>query len=237
MDIKVIISNQDEVGKTVKKLGYKFEDINEDVIDFKYNSGDAIVVICRHESSAKMPSLTVHHPGNPGKETMGGDPFTLGIAFPRLITSIYREIIKIPINIDKTFEATHHGPTSLKIPVVFAEVGSDKSFWSNENLVRNLVEAVLKGIENINSTNCENVIAGIGGPHYEHRISKFALASCISHIISKHYISEINSNIIDQILEKSIDKPDTILFDSINKKTREKILSFVNSNKISIKSI
>ncbi|AWR96535.1 D-aminoacyl-tRNA deacylase [Acidianus sulfidivorans JP7] len=237
MNIKILISNQDEVGKTVKKLGYKFEEINEDVIDFNYNSADAIVVICRHESSAKIPSLTVHHPGNPGKETMGGQPFSLGIAFPKLITSIYREIIKIPIEIDKVFEATHHGPTSLNIPVVFAEVGSDKSFWNNENIVRNLVEAVLRGIENLDNIDCEKIITGIGGPHYAYNISKLAIKSCISHIISKHYISEINSNIMNQLLERSINKPNTIVFDSVNKKNREKILSLIYSNKISIESI
>lgn len=237
MDIRVIISNQDEVGKTIKKLGYKFEEINEDVIDFKYSSGDAAVVICRHESSSKIPSLTVHHPGNPGKNTMGGDPFTLAIAFPRLITAIYREISKIDVQIDKVFEATHHGPTSLPIPIIFAEIGSDKEFWSNEKLVKSLVEAVLKGIDSLENTECESIIAGLGGPHYEYNISKLAISSCIAHIISKHYISELNSNIFNQLLEKSLEKPNTIILDSINKKVREKILSLIDSNKISIKSI
>lgn len=237
MDIRVLISNQDEVGRSIKKLGYKFEEINEDVIDFKYEAGDAIVVICRHESASKKPTLTVHHPGNPGRNTMGGEPYTLGIAFPRLITSIYREITKIEINIDKVFEATHHGPTSLKIPVVFAEIGSDKEFWNNEKLVKSFVDAVLKGIEKLDETECESIIAGIGGPHYEYNISKLAFNSCISHIISKHYISELNSNLMNQVLEKSIEKPNTLIFDSINKETREKILSLIDRNKISIKSL
>lgn len=237
MDIRILISDQDEVGKTVKKLGYRFEEISEDVVDFKYNSGDAVIVICRHESLSKKPSITVHHPGNPGRTSMGGEPYTLGIAFPRLITSIYREIVKINIDIDKVFEATHHGPTSLKVPVIFAEIGSDKEFWSNESLVKMLVEAVLKGIQNLEKTNCESVIAGIGGPHYAYNISKLALSSCISHIISKHYIADLNSNVITQIIEKSLEKPDTIIFDSVNKQTREKILSLINSDKISVKSI
>jgi D-aminoacyl-tRNA deacylase len=237
MNIKVIISNVDAVGKTVRKLGYKFEEINEDVIDFKYNSGDAIVVICRHESSAKIPSLTVHHPGNIGNKTMGGEANKLGIAFPRLITSIYREISKIDINIDKVFEATHHGPTYQTVPVIFAEVGSSEEYWNNEKLVKNLVDAVLRGIERLEETTCDNVILAFGGPHYAHNVSKLAMKSCISHIISKHYISELNSNVIQQALEKTINKIDTILFDSLNQKSREKILSLINSNNISIKSI
>ena len=237
MDIRILISNVDAVGRTVKKLGYKFEEINEDVIDFKYNSGDAIVVICRHESSAGIPSLTVHHPGNIGNKTMGGEPNKLGIAFPRLITSIYREISKINVEIDKVFEATHHGPTYQTVPVIFAEIGSSNEYWSNEKLVKNLVEAVIRGVENLEDTNCNNVILTFGGPHYARNVSKLATNSCISHIISKHYISELNSNIVQQALERTIDKIDTVLFDSLNQKTREKILSWINSNNISIKSI
>ncbi len=237
MNIKILISNIDAVGKTVKRLGYKFEDINEDVIDFKYNSGDAIVVICRHESSAGIPSLTVHHPGNVGNKAMGGEPNKLGIAFPRLITSIYRQMLNININIDKVFEATHHGPTYQTVPVIFAEIGSSEEFWNNEKLVKSLVEAVLRGIDNVEEATCDNTILAFGGPHYAHNVSKLARNSCISHIISKHYISELNSNIIQQALERTINKIDTILFDSLNQKSREKILSLINSNNISVKSI
>ncbi|BDC18316.1 D-aminoacyl-tRNA deacylase [Acidianus sp. HS-5] len=237
MDIRILISNVDAVGKTIKRLGYKFEEINDDVIDFKYNSGDAIVVICRHESSAGIPSLTVHYPGNIGNKAMGGEPNKLGIAFPRLITSIYREILKINVNIEKVFEATHHGPTYQTVPIVFAEIGSNEEFWNNEELTKNLVEAVLKGIENLEETACDNVILAFGGPHYARNVSKLAVNSCISHIISKHYISDLNSNIVQQAFEKTINRVDTILFDSLNQKTREKILSLINSNNISVKSI
>lgn len=110
MDIKLVYSTLDPVGVTIKKLGYRFEEINEDVTDFHYENGEAIVIFSRHESKAGIPSLTVHYPGNPSEEIMGGEPKKLGIAYPRLLTSILREIKKIDLNIEKTMEATHHLP-------------------------------------------------------------------------------------------------------------------------------
>ncbi|EWG07507.1 MAG: hypothetical protein ASUL_03324 [Candidatus Aramenus sulfurataquae] len=232
MNIKVIVSEKDPVGQTAKKL-FGFDSVEEDVTDFTYDKADAIVILSRHESSAGIPSLTVHFPGNPSDKAMGGKPKTLGVAFPRLLTSIYRELLKIDVPIDKVIEATHHGPT-LDKPVVFAEIGSDVSYWTNQELVRKLAEAVLRGVENYENVTCDKVVLGLGGPHYSKLFSNLAKSSCISHIISKHYLTEIDSNIILQAIEKSIDKVDTIVFDSINRDLRQKILSYIGTYNISV---
>jgi len=236
MDIKVIYSLSDPVGKTIRKLGYKFEEIEEDVIDFRYEKGDAIVIFSRHESSANVPSLTVHHPGNPSDKIMGGEPRKLSFSFPSLLTSIFREIRTINVGIEKAIEATHHGPTYQRIPVIFVEVGSSEEYWTNENIVRELVEATLRGIDNYTNIQCENRIVGFGGSHYTPYFSQLAEKECIGHIISKYYLKELSDDVILQTISKSIEKINEVIFDNVNSKIREKITSVLKNYNLEFKS-
>ena len=236
MDIRVIYSLSDPVGKTIKKLGYKFEEIEEDVIDFRYEKGDAIVIFSRHESSAKVPSLTVHYPGNPSDKVMGGEPRKLSFSFPSLLTSIFREIRTINIEIEKAIEATHHGPTYQRVPIIFVEVGSSEEYWTNEKIVRELVEATLRGIDNYTNTQCENRIIGFGGPHYAPYFSQLAEKECIGHIISKYYLNELSEDVILQTVSKSTERIDEVIFDNVNLKIREKITSALKNYNLTFKS-
>ncbi|MBB5253439.1 D-aminoacyl-tRNA deacylase [Sulfurisphaera ohwakuensis] len=235
MDIRIIYSMQDAVGKTIKELGYKFEEINEDIIDFRYQKGDVIVVFSRHESSSKIPSLTVHYPGNPTDKTMGGEPKKLGIAFPSLLTSIYREIRKINTDIEKAIEATHHGPTYQHVPIIFVEIGSSKEYWENKELVKTLIEAALRGIDKYKEIECENKIVGFGGTHYTPYFSLLAEKSCVGHIISKYYLAELSNEVILQTVNNTIEKIDTVMFDNVNSKIREKIVNLLATYKLNFK--
>jgi len=236
MDIRIIYSLSDPVGKTIKKLGYKFEEIEEDVIDFKYEKGDAIIIFSRHESSAKIPSLTVHHPGNPSDKTMGGEPKKLSFSFPSLLTSIFREIKAINIEIEKAIEATHHGPTYQKVPIIFVEIGSSEEYWTNEKIVKELVEATLRGIDKYKEIQCEDRIVGFGGTHYAPYFSQLAEKKCIGHIISKYYLNDLSEDVILQTVSKSVEKINMVVFDNVNLKIREKITSVLRSYNLMFKS-
>lgn len=234
MDIKLVYSTSDPVGLTIKKLGYSFEEIDEDVTDFHYKNGEAIVIFSRHESKASIPSLTVHYPGNPSEEVMGGEPKKLGIAYPRLLTSILREIKKIDLDIEKTMEATHHGPTYQNVPVIFVEIGSDKTYWTNERIVRTLVDSTLKGIDKVDETDCRDYISGFGGPHYSKLFTKLADESCIGHVISKHYVDKLDDKVITQAIANSVNNINKVVIDSLNLKQRERIIAALKSFDIHI---
>ena len=232
MKINFLISVKDPVGLTIKRLGYRFEEVNEDVIDFKYDKGDVIIIFSRHESSSKTPSFTVHYPGNPTSHTLGGEPNKLGIAFPRLLTSIYRELTKIPVDIQKSIEATHHGPTYQTHPVIFVEIGSDKNYWEDEKLVKMLVDSTLKAVEELDETECEEIVAGFGGTHYTPYFSKISSTKCISHVISKYYLDEVNDNVITQVVLNTVEPVDKVIFDNVKANIRNRIVSVIqNLNK------
>ncbi len=218
--VKVAISLKDAVGNTIKRLGYRFEELEEDVTEFRYEGRDPLVVICRHESSSRKPSLTVHYPGNPSMEVMGGKPETLGYSYPSLGSSIYREILKIEDPIEKVFEATHHGPT-LDVPIIFAEIGSSPEMWNNEELVEKFVRAILRALDN--TPTCEDIVVGFGGPHYARDFSSFAEKSCLGHVISKYYVKEVSVDVIRQAVLKSVDRTKKVLLNDLNKTVRSRI--------------
>jgi D-aminoacyl-tRNA deacylase len=234
VDIRLVYSNLDPVGLTIRKLRYNFEEISEDVIDFKYEKGDAIVIFSRHQSKAGVPSLTVHYPGNPVNEVIGGEPNKLGIAYPRLLTSILREIKKLNVEIEKTMEATHHGPTYQNIPVIFVEVGSNPEYWNNEKIVKMVVDATLKAIEKVDDIECKGFISGFGGPHYSHLFTQLSEEYCIGHVISKHYIDKLSNEVIIQVINKSINNIDKVILDSLNSRQKQRLLYVLRNFDINI---
>lgn len=236
MDIRLIYSKKDPVGITISSLGYKdLEQIDEEVIDFRYEKGDAIIMICRHESKNKIPAITLHFPGNPTSTTLGGEPKKLGIAYPSLLSSIYRELLKMNFNIDVVLEATHHGPTYQKVPILFVEIGSSYEYWTNQDLVSKLVNSVIRGVSNLDKTECESKIVGFGGLHYALYFTKLAQNNCIGHIISKHYLKELEDSVIFEVINNSIEKIDTVIFDNVNLEVRRRILRLLPEG-ITVKS-
>lgn len=225
MDVKILVSRSDPVGRTVLKLGLPVDlVVEEDVVDFRVEVDSPLIVLSRHESSAKVPSLTIHTPGNPGDNTMGGEPRKLAIAYPRLLRSIYLEMLKIPAEIDKTFEATHHGPTGLKVPVVFVEIGSDESYWTNERLVAELYRSVVKGIESFDSTECSEVVSVFGGTHYSKTANRLVSeGNCVAHVISKHYLQGLDDDVIRQAVTRSVNVVTKVVFDNVNRQIRDRV--------------
>ncbi|MCQ4336911.1 MAG: D-tyrosyl-tRNA(Tyr) deacylase [Sulfolobales archaeon] len=238
VDVEVVVSRRDAVGRVVKALGYDFREVENDVIDFEGDFTKPVVVISRHESSSGKPSLTVHTPGNPNDRTMGGRPRELATAFPRLMRSIFLEINNLDVSLDKAVEATHHGPTTLRVPIVFAEIGSSEEYWNNEKLVRKFVEAVLRGIDNADFVECNDVVTIFGGPHYSHVAAKALLSGdCVAHIISKHYVKDVEQDVINQAVEKSVNGVTKVIFDNVSKPNYERILMTLQNRQLKIQKL
>jgi Uncharacterized protein conserved in archaea len=131
-------------------------------------------------------------------------------------------------------EATHHGPTYQNVPVIFVEIGSDKTYWTNERIVRTLVDSTLKGIDKVDETDCRDYISGFGGPHYSKLFTKLADESCIGHVISKHYVDKLDDKVIIQAIANSVNNINKVVIDSLNLKQRERIIAALKSFDIHI---
>lgn len=173
-----------------------------------YFESDLFVFLSKHKSESAKPCFTTHPSGNFGKAEMGGNDGELCLTSARALKTAF-DFIK-----DKELpafrEATHHGPTSLKTPAIFIEVGSSETEWQNEKYCTTLAEAGLFVCENYLKADAEPAI-GFGGTHY---CTAFAQSQyAISHVASKHNLDLIDANMIVQMLAKTIEKTGIALLD------------------------
>jgi len=127
----------------------------------------------KHASAENIPALTVHSPGNWNNAKYGGkmnelafsDACAIKNCLISLNSSSKREKYEVCL------EVTHHGPTSLKKPVIFVEIGSSKEYWEDSTAAAIVSEAVLKA----NERQDWDVCVGFGGTHYAPGFTKLVL--------------------------------------------------------------
>ena len=180
-----------------------------------------------HSSVAGKPSLTAHCTGNFGKNEFGGNPKELAICPALLMKSAIlnlknRNLTKFPISL----EVTHHGPTNLKKPLLFVEVGSSESEWNNQNAIKTVCKAIL-GIENVKST----VAIGFGGPHYAPNFTKRELNTelAFGHMCPKYALDNLNAELVRQMIEKTVPNPELAVLDWKGMKgdQRQKVINWL----------
>jgi len=194
---------------------------NEDVLYFNFLDelleASYYVIVSRHSATSGIKSLTVHHTGNPSnKAEYGGRPRELAIANPPIAFSILKELSKLSIShriedTEITYEVTHHGPTEVRKPLTFAEIGSSINEWSNELYQEVLAKAVYRAIAEPQSICTSSV--GIGGGHYAHQFTQraFNQSECYGHIISRHAIKDLRESpeLLESILRQAIVRSST----------------------------
>ncbi|MGA8081630.1 MAG: D-aminoacyl-tRNA deacylase, partial [Candidatus Nitrosopolaris sp.] len=120
-------------------------------LDETYPDSTAFIFLSKHRSQTGIPTLTCHCTGNYSGNLYGGNPRELAISHPYLQKQYLKTIVSLGALIpgyDIVIESSHHGPTSLKKPVLFIEVGSTENEWTDRNSTSVVCESILKVIEN-----------------------------------------------------------------------------------------
>ena len=194
-------------------LSYNRSLLYLDNLDEIYPDSEAFVFLSKHRSESGIPTLTCHFTGNfSDSNPYGGTPRELGIAYPYLQKSYIRDITSkqtFVYEYDIIIEATHHGPTSLKKPSIFIEIGSTEKQWADRkaaSLVCQSVIAVLTG-ENTDAQ-CQSVGIALGGTHYPTKLNKLLLESefGLAAIAAKHNLVSIDEPMMSQMISKSVEK-------------------------------
>jgi D-aminoacyl-tRNA deacylase len=165
------------------------------------------VFISRHRAESGKPSLTAHFTGNFGTSGYGGNSEELSYTRPSLLKNYLLELEKersdIPEKYGITIEATHHGPTSLRHPVLFVELGSSPNEWSDTNAANIIARCLIRGIRS--EKKYPKVAIGLGGTHYSDKFNKVILHSetALSHIIPKYSLDLFTDVLLDQALQKT----------------------------------
>jgi D-aminoacyl-tRNA deacylase len=180
---------------------------------------DRIVFISRHYAESGIPSMTAHFTGNFGRADFGGKPEEIARFSPALLKNYMLELKKVSGEVASTYnitlEATHHGPTSLKPPVLFVELGSTPDQWQDTVAAEKISKALISSLKS--QRTYERCAICVGGTHYSDKFNEFIFDSeiALGPIIPKYALQFFNSAILKQIVEKSDLK---ILFALIDKK-------------------
>lgn len=237
-----------------EKLSEKFHDANifsyrdtllitakDDLIYLEYLDDyfnpDFYIFASRHSSQSRIPGLLVHTPGNwASKADLGGNPNTLAISNPKLIKLVlarlmhWREELKLT-RFQVTMEVTHHGPTQLKRPITFVEVGSSIEEWNNGIAAQAVAFSIMESILKFNQSNYP-VAIGFGGTHYCPSFNKISLETEIAfgHMAPKYAISELTSDLISQAIKKNYKQPDFAVLDwkGLPSTQRESLISLLD---------
>ena len=148
----------------------------------------------------------------------GGNPEQLSFVDPlgimRALGTLRDESAKKGWQIEVTMEATHHGPTSFKIPVVFVEIGSGPLEWSDSTLGEKGAKAAMAAANPLRSSTSNAV--GFGGTQYPTKHTRICLEGkrAIGHVISRHSCEGgISSTTLGQVFDKTVGGCETAVVD------------------------
>ncbi|MGA2386123.1 MAG: D-aminoacyl-tRNA deacylase [Candidatus Bathyarchaeia archaeon] len=199
-----------------------FLTLNEETISAQYLQEDfpnaqLAVFISRHSSQSAKPTLSVHTTGNFGEAEFGGLPHTVSVApafaMATALKSLSRLNGQLSLGYEVSYEGTHHGP-SLNLPVMFVELGSSEPQWRDLKAAQAVGEAAMDAIANFSASSGLAAL-GIGGPHYNPKFSRMALAdeAAFGHMIPKYAIAEVDAAMISQCREKTLEKVEVAVLD------------------------
>jgi D-aminoacyl-tRNA deacylase len=168
------------------------------------------IFISRHRAESGIPSLTGHFPGNFGNASFGGSPREIAKYSPSLLKKYMIELYALREMFGRkyeiTLEATHHGPTGLRSPVMFVELGSTSVEWSDVHASKLIAKALVDSLESPKEYHACAI--GIGGTHYPEKLNRFEMESeiALGPIVPKYSLEFFDRPLLDQMISKSDQK-------------------------------
>ena len=186
-------------------------------LDTKYPHSKAFIFLSKHRSESKIPTLTCHCTGNYADNPYGGNSRELAISYPCLQKRYLKEINNSKpalLYYEIVIEASHHGPTSLKKPVLFVEIGSTERQWIDRNAASIVCNCLLRVLVN-GLGQCEKVAICLGGTHYPSKFNTLLLESefGLAAVAPKHNLESIDKDMLNQMIAKSIERVTHIIVD------------------------
>lgn len=172
-------------------------------------SDPSMLVFASRHSGDTGPLLTAHFTGNFGPAEYGGEDRTLAETCPnahaRLLWAFDDHA---PEGYEVGMECTHHGPSEVGVPSMFAELGSGDDQWGDPDAARAVARAILdlRGV----SPHRERQLVGFGGGHYAPRFERIIGETdwAVGHIASDWNLDtlglpEAHPDVIRQAFERS----------------------------------
>jgi D-aminoacyl-tRNA deacylase len=176
--------------------------ISADWLEEKYDY-DGFVFLSKHAAESGVLALTCHCTGNFSDAKFGGNNRQVAIPHPHIQKAYLQTLRENQSHFSEfqiTIEATHHGPTALRKPSIFIEIGTTEKQWTDVSLCNSVASLVHKVMSH---TIKENPVAiCFGGTHYPSKFTdelldgKYALGT----VIPKHALDNLDKELFSHIL-------------------------------------
>lgn len=182
-----------------------------------YFRPQAYIFLSTHRAESGIPSLTVHTTGNfTDKEVLGAQPRQVGVIDPDLQKNYLIALNERRSQLDGyeiTIEATHHGPTSLRRPVLFVELGSTEKQWGDAHAAGVVADALMASLAS--GRKWDRVALAFGGTHYPQKFNKVLLEGdcALSAVVAKHYLEWIDGEMFGQLIQRTSRFPRQVMVD------------------------
>lgn len=228
-DIQLITLNQESI-------------YAQDLTTF-FTEPELVVFISRHSSMSGTPTLSVHTPGNLGEAELGGNPREVSVSPANAMRDALKTMVKkteeMQLKYQVSYEGTHHGP-SLNVPTMFAELGSSPAQWNDAAAAEAVAHAAMEAVSRFRSVSVETVL-GIGGPHYNSKFTRIALKKEVAfgHMIPKHSLSQIDSEILQQCIKRTLEKVEHAFLDwkGIKGDDKPRVIEMLNETDLQIQKV
>jgi D-aminoacyl-tRNA deacylase len=203
--------------KNIELITLNHESVYAQDLPDSFTNLKLIIFISRHSSLSGTPTLSVHTPGNLAEAELGGIPRRVSVSPANAMREALKTMMKLKeeksLNYEVSYECTHHGP-SLDVPTMFAELGSSPEQWSDLKAAETVAHAAMETIQRFNNATAKATL-GIGGTHYNARFTRMALENelAFGHIIPKYAVSKVDSTILKQCMERTMEKVETVILD------------------------
>ncbi|NEU57617.1 D-aminoacyl-tRNA deacylase [Halorussus sp. MSC15.2] len=188
----------------------EFDDLHLEIEDTAapFSDPDLLVFVSRHSGDTGA-LLTAHFTGNFGPAEFGGVAGGLADACPNAHARLLEAFEEhAPDSYEVGMECTHHGPSEVGVPSLFAELGSGEEQWSDPEGARAVARAVLD--LNDVEPHRDRQLVGFGGGHYVPRFERIERETdwTVGHIAADWVLDamgapEANRDVIRRAFEQS----------------------------------
>jgi D-aminoacyl-tRNA deacylase len=203
--------------KEVRLVTLDQESVYAQNLPDQFSDLELVVFVSRHSSESGTPTLSVHTPGNLGQAELGGLPGKVSVSPANAMRAALKAMERLKqqkqLGYEVSYECTHHGP-SLDVPTMFAELGSSLAQWNDLEAAGVVAHAAMEAVSSLGS-NPVPAVLGIGGTHYNAKFTRIAFEKelAFGHMIPKYAIPNVDSEMIRQCIERTMETVDHAVLD------------------------
>ena len=210
--------------------------ISADWLDEKYDY-DGFIFLSKHAAESGTLALTCHSTGNFNEAKFGGNDKELAIPYSNLQKNYMQKLWdnreSFP-EFEITIEATHHGPTHLKKPSIFVEIGTTSLQWNDETLCSSVAQLVMDTLEK--PSHSYPFVICFGGTHYSEKFTKELLFGkyALGTVMPKHALEFLNHDLFEHLITQNYGAEAALLDWKSLGKHKQTLIDFLSTTNLDV---